>query len=154
MRISSQAAMALAATTSTVKTQRGAPTMIQTKTGIPTTAVNARLTSGAESPGNGGVVMARTAATSHPTEPARPALEVGERPIELERPEVRPQGPRDPELGVGDLPQQEVRHAHLTAGPDEQVRIGDPVGVERAADVGLGDFPRGQFARPDLLRER
>src|SRR5262245_55367721 len=137
--MSSHAATALRTTANSANTQRGAPTTIHTKTGMPTAAVSARWTSVAERPGARGVVTASTAATSHPTEPARAALEVGERAIEIERPEIRPQRQRHPELGVGDLPQEEVRHAHLPAGADQEVGIGDAVGVEGAADVVLRD---------------
>src|SRR6266850_7521746 len=38
--------------------------------------------------------------------------------------EVRPQHGRRPHLRVRDLPQQEVRHAQLAAGADEQVGVG------------------------------
>src|SRR5262245_54541804 len=128
-RISSQAASALSVTTSSAKTQRGAATITPTESGMPTTAVSNRLARAGESPAIRGVVTATTAATSHPTEPPRPALEVRERAIELGRAEVRPQGGGHPELGVGDLPQEEVRHPHLAAGPDQQIRIGDAVRV-------------------------
>src|SRR5712691_1954939 len=154
IRISSQAAPPLRATMRSTKRTRGAATTIHTKSGMATTAVAARLISVVDSPADGGVVTATTAATSHPTEPARPALEIGERAIELERTEVRPHGRGDPQLGVGDLPQEEVRYPHLAAGPDEQVRIGDPVGVERAAHVLLGDLRGAELARPHLLGER
>src|SRR5712692_7481627 len=37
--------------------------------------------------------------------------------------EVRPESRSDPDLGVRDLPQQEVGDAHLPARADEQIRI-------------------------------
>src|SRR5207244_9298148 len=37
---------------------------------------------------------------------------------------LRPAFFRDPQLGVGDLPEQEVADAHLAGGADEQVGVG------------------------------
>ena len=53
-----------------------------------------------------------------------------ERLVQLRLAEVRPERGRHDELGVGDLPEEEVAHAHLAAGPDEEVGVGVLVGVE------------------------
>src|SRR6267378_432887 len=76
-------------------------------------------------------------ATSHPTETPLAALVVGDGAVEIRRPEIGPERRRHPELGVGDLPQQEVRHAHLAARADQQIGIRHALRVERAADVRL-----------------
>src|SRR6266540_325647 len=151
--MSSHAAAALNATTSNTKTQRGAPSTIQTKRGMPMAAVSARLPSVAGSPGNSAAVIATTPPTSHPTEATLPAVKVGDRTIQLQRPEIGPQGGRDPQLGIGDLPEQEVRDAHLPAGADEEIGIGNSHGVERVTDVVLGDVLGGELAGPHLASE-
>src|SRR2546430_13148145 len=40
----------------------------------------------------------------------------------------------DMDLGVGDLPEQEVRHSQLAAGADQQVRVVEVRGVERSEE--------------------
>src|SRR5438552_17432868 len=152
--MSSRAASALNVTTSSTKTQRGAASTIPTKSGMPTAAVSARLPSVPGSPGNAAAVTATTPPTSHPTEATLPAEEVGDRAIELRRTEVRPQRRGDPQLGVRDLPQEEVRDPHLAAGPDEQVRIGHAHGVERVVHVGLGDLLGLELAGAHLAGQR
>src|SRR5829696_770703 len=56
--------------------------------------------------------------------------------------EVGPQRIRHVELGVGYLPEQEVRDAQLAAGPDHQVDLRCVGGVEVAGEGGLIDFLR------------
>src|SRR5215472_16768276 len=53
-----------------------------------------------------------------------------ERLHELALAEVGPEGLRDVDLGVRELPEEEVAHAHLAARPDEEVGIGDALGGE------------------------
>src|SRR5215203_3954211 len=49
--------------------------------------------------------------------------------------EVRPERLRDPDLGIGNLPQEEIADAHFSAGADEQIRIGLAGGVEKACEA-------------------
>src|SRR6185503_12495838 len=44
--------------------------------------------------------------------------------------ELGPERGGDDQLGVGNLPEQEIAHAHFAAGADEQVRVGEVPGVE------------------------
>src|SRR5215208_3543851 len=67
---------------------------------------------------------------SSAAEPAPPGRIVLERLPELFTAEVRPERLGEDELGVRDLPQEEVRDAELPRGPDQQVRIGQ-VGREQ-----------------------
>src|SRR5262249_60100421 len=53
-------------------------------------------------------------------------------------PEVGPENVRDPDLGVRDLPQQEVRDPHLAARADEEVGIGLARRVEVRGQERLG----------------
>src|SRR6476646_6894948 len=64
-------------------------------------------------------------------------------------PEVRPQGVGDPDLRVGDLPEQEVAHAHLAARSDQQVRIGLAGGVQIR-----GELPLVELVRADAVTNR
>src|SRR2546430_13676872 len=54
----------------------------------------------------------------HPTEPASPPLEFGDRAVEVGDGEVRPEGRRDPQLRVGDLPQEEIRSEERRVGKE------------------------------------
>src|ERR671914_175464 len=72
----------------------------------------------------------------------RPGPERLEGPQELLRGEVGPQRFRHVELGVGYLPEQEVRDAQLAAGPDHQVDLGYIGGVEVTGEGHLVDFLR------------
>ena len=76
------------------------------------------------------------------TEAAMAAGELEQGGVERVRTEVRPERVAGVELGVGRLPDQEVGEALLAAGPDDQVRVGQAGGVERAADRGLVDLGR------------
>src|SRR5437667_10449505 len=49
------------------------------------------------------------------------SLEVIDRLVEVLSPEVGPQRIRDPELGVCELPEQEIRDAQLSARPDQEI---------------------------------
>src|SRR5262249_21919336 len=97
---------------------------------------------------------AELVAASRPTEAPRPALELDEGAVEIARTEVRPQRRRDPELRVGDLPQEKVRHAHLAAGADEQVGIGDVTRVEGGTHVGFRNGCRCELAGLDAGGQR
>src|SRR5262245_46270467 len=151
MRVSSHSAAALVATTSALKIQSGALTTISRNRGSSTTVLATRFS-------NAGLGYSRVrlavVATSHSTEAAIALLKVGDRPVEIGGAEIRPQDRRDPQLGVGNLPQQEVRDAHLAAGADQEIGVRHAVGVERAADVGLADIFRRQRARAHLAGQR
>src|SRR5437867_13246031 len=49
--------------------------------------------------------------------------------------EIGPQRLGDPNLGVGDLPEEEVADAHLAARADQQIRIRLAGGVEELAEA-------------------
>ena len=91
-------------------------------------------------------------------EPAGPPGELEERGVERLRPEVRPQHLGRVELGVGGLPDQEVRQALLAAGPDDEVGVGQAGGVEggrrssASSIVSAGDAARRDQA-PDRVDE-
>src|SRR5262245_713835 len=57
-------------------------------------------------------------------------------------PEVRPQRVSDVNLGIRDLPQQIVADSHLTARPDQEVRIGLASSVEKAGKALLVELLR------------
>src|SRR5271163_135517 len=65
------------------------------------------------------------------------ALEVGDGFEQMHPAEVGPEAVGDKDLGVGDLPEQEVRDALLAAGADDQIGIGHACGVEPLAYVTL-----------------
>src|SRR5437763_12898327 len=48
--------------------------------------------------------------------------------------EVGPEVGQEDELGVGRLPEQEIRDPLLAGGPDDEIGIGDAVRVERSLD--------------------
>src|SRR5688572_22877001 len=117
MRASSHTAAPLVATTSRWNTQTGTATTTNTKSGTSTTALATRLS--IEPAAGAGV--AATVPTSDPTESTRTALELRDGAVQVEGAEVRPQRGRDEELGVRDLPEQEIGDPHLPARPDEEV---------------------------------
>src|SRR6266478_1072104 len=43
--------------------------------------------------------------------------------------EIRPQRFGHENLRIGNLPEQKITDAHLAAGPDQQIGIGQPVGI-------------------------
>src|SRR5687767_9620416 len=63
--------------------------------------------------------------------------------------EVGPQRIRHVELGVGYLPEQEVRDAQLAAGPDHQVDLGYVGGVEVTGEGHLVDLLRRETVCED-----
>src|SRR5262245_37738352 len=148
---SSHAAIALSAMTTPRSTHRGAPATIKTTAGIRTAALNTRWRSMV----TGRVVRREiaTAPTSHPAETARAALILGDGPVEIDLRKVRPEDRGDPQLRVGDLPQEEIRDPHLPAGPDEEIRIRHVSRVERLGDVLLADLLGIELARAHLARE-
>src|SRR3989442_12806904 len=117
-RYSSENATTAAALTRAGNIHAGARVTTHTKTGMKTTAVATRQTGFATAVFRAGSITATAtlAATSHPTESPGAALKVDEGAVEVTRTEVRPERGRDPQLRVGDLPEQKVRHAHLSAG--------------------------------------
>src|SRR5437762_6551008 len=81
-------------------------------------------------------------------------LEVEDRLEEVTLPEVGPERRRHPDLAVGDLPEEEVRHPHLSGSADQEVRIRQTRGREAGAERLLVDLLRGQPSRGDVVRER
>src|SRR6185436_3492909 len=59
--------------------------------------------------------------------------------VECLGPEIGPERLAPVELGVGGLPDQEVRQALFPAGADDEVRIGHAGGVQRVVDRRLVD---------------
>src|SRR5439155_623321 len=155
-RYSSQSAPTAAALTSAGNIHAGARVTTHTKTGMKTTAVATRRSGLAIVAVRAGSIIAAAtlAAISHPTESPGPALEVDEGTVEVTGPEVRPQRGRDPELRIRDLPEQKVRHAHLAAGADEKIGIGDVARVEGGAHVAFGNSGRHELARLHAYRQR
>src|SRR5205085_122577 len=123
--------------TSHAKSDHGFQTMIQTSNGMATTAV-ANLVRSTQAFALG--LLAGAAET------ALPALEFVDRVEELPLAEVRPKRVRDVDLGVSDLPQEEVADAHLAAGTDQEIRVGDAGGAERRRDELLVDGLRRELA--------
>ena len=96
------------------------------------------------------------ARASSPKRRCRPT-EMLDRGVELALAEVRPQRVAEIQLGVGEIPQQEIADALLAAGADQQVGIRQPgqrqvraerglvdvVGAQLAGDAALGELPRG-----------
>src|SRR5688572_47006 len=72
--------------------------------------------------------------------------------LEISRREVRPVAFDEHELGVRELPEQEVRDAQLARGADEQVGIGHLGGVEVRGEDVLVDLPRLDSGLDELAR--
>jgi len=72
-------------------------------------------------------------------EAALAVLVVGNGFEEVEAAEVGPEAVGDEDLGVGDLPEEEVGDALLARGTDDEVGVGHVRGVESRGDVGLVD---------------
>src|SRR5262245_43327182 len=134
----------------------GAPTVNQTKTGTRTAALAARRHITGTPPALSRTARSATSTlpTSHLAEAPRPLLELGHRLVEVARAEVRPEHGGDEELGVGDLPQEEVRDPHLAAGADHEIRVGNVGGIEGAADVRLAGVLGIQLTGLDLTGQR
>ena len=71
------------------------------------------------------------------TEAAFAALVGGDGFEKVEAVEVGPEAVGDEDLGVGDLPEEEVGDALLSGGTDDEVGVGHVRGVEGAGDGGL-----------------
>src|ERR1700716_210376 len=70
-------------------------------------------------------------------ESAHAPLVGGERLVEVRAAEIGPERLGAVELRVGRLPEQEVAEPHLAGGADNQVRVGQPAGVEVTREVGF-----------------
>src|SRR3989475_10253441 len=156
IRTSSAHARPLAATTSIWNIHAGAPAVTQPTAGLSTTALAMRLqTAGPPSTASRTVKPATSVLpTSHLSESARPPLELAHRAIEIAGPEIRPEGRRDHQLSVGNLPQEKVRDPHLAARADQQVGIGNVRGIEGPADILLRDVVSLEVASLNLARQR
>src|SRR6266540_497624 len=67
--------------------------------------------------------------------------------------EVRPQHVGDPDLDVGDLPEEEVRDPELAARADQEVGVGLSGGVEVGGERRLVDLRRVPSVGQDVLQE-
>src|SRR5262249_18390020 len=76
------------------------------------------------SPKPGSSVLRRLHLLARPAEPPLPLPVPVDRGVERDRIEVGPQHVGEVQLGVGELPQQEVRDPLLPTGTDEQVGLG------------------------------
>src|SRR5262245_34015057 len=68
-------------------------------------------------------------------------------------PELRPERRRDVELGIADLPEQEVADAHLARGADAQVHVAHRGVVETRGERLLVDLRGIEPPRGDILRD-
>src|SRR5690348_8830000 len=129
-RTSSHSAPTLATTTSASNIQLGALTTMTRNAGNNTSALARRFSTpdfrGASSATVAGI------ATSHPTEASVAALIIGNGAIEIGGTEVRPERRRHPELGVRDLPQQQIGNPHLAARSYQQIGIGHALGDRKS----------------------
>ena len=57
----------------------------------------------------------------------------------MEAAEVGPEAIGDEDLGVGDLPQEEVGDALFARGANDEIGVGHTAGVETLGDFGLGE---------------
>src|SRR5687768_5527500 len=148
MRTYSMAPRPTSTRMTTKKPSAGRRKVASSASGTPTAAVSSRLTAASVPSrrrsslpdGRGLGLVGGDAAV-----PALAALVLEDGLEQLAAPEVRPEGVGDPDLRVGDLPEQEVGDAHLAGGADQQVGIGQPGGVEVAAERLLVDV--GPLAR-------
>src|SRR4029079_19418547 len=81
--------------------------------------------------GRGGI---RRLARREAAEAALALLVLEEGDEEVPAPEVRPQHGAHRKLRVGYLPEEEVREAHLAAGPHDEVGVGLAGGVQAACE--------------------
>src|SRR5262249_60698211 len=109
------------------------------KRGADACAMGGRRAGGAMAAVRGRVGSRRTLPRARPlalelgggaTEAALPLLEEGQGLEVLTLGEVWPQRLGDVHLGVRQLPQKEVADAHLAAGANQQVVVGDALGAE------------------------
>src|SRR6185295_10980711 len=108
-----------------------------TSRGRKTTALRTRSGKDASRAGPSAFTSPRGSARS--AKAAASALEVIDRLIEMLAPEIGPEGVRDPELRVRELPEQEIRDAEFAAGADQEIRIRQPVRVEHPREELLVD---------------
>src|SRR5262245_11495942 len=112
--------------------------------GIPTRALSSRCAST-------GSAARRPGRRSKAPEPTSAALVLGDRAVEIPGGEVGPENRDDEELGVRDLPEQEVREAILAARPDQEVGVGHAGGVERGGDARFVDRVGGERTPGDAV---
>src|SRR5579864_2293285 len=74
--------------------------------------------------------LRRGARAAQPAVPTLAPLIVGNGAQEIRAFEVRPQLVRDVDLGIRDLPQEEVAHAHLAAGANYKIGIRLMIGIQ------------------------
>src|SRR5579862_4722191 len=81
------------------------------------------------------------------SEPALALREELERRLQVGGRKFRPQNVREVELGVGEIPQEEVAHPPLRAGADEKVGIRQAGEREPRGELCLRDVRRRELAR-------
>jgi hypothetical protein len=67
--------------------------------------------------------------------------------------EIRPEGFGHINLGVGNLPEEKIAHAHFAAGADEQVRIGKSGGVQVLGNHFFIDASVGETIVSDAIED-
>src|SRR5579875_749686 len=76
------------------------------------------------------------------TEPPLAPAELGQGLAEMRRAEIGPEHVHEDELGIGALPEQEIRKPLLAAGSDHEIRVGHPVGEEQTLESRLVELRR------------
>ena len=90
------------------------------------------------------IKAARMATRLHPAVATLAAAEFLDRFEKIFLPEIGPEFRRDIHLGVGELPEKEIRNSHLARGADEQIGIGIVAGVKMLAEHLDVDHGRGR----------
>src|SRR6266404_3215137 len=84
--------------------------------------------------------------TSQSPKPPVPPIIFLERGVKLRLAKIRPERRRDEQLGVRNLPEQEIADAHLAAGAYQQVRIREASSVKVLGEYLFGDVGGIHFA--------
>src|SRR5512134_174367 len=130
--------MAMISAISAATPARGRKNSPATSSASSATAVPSRL----RESGNVGALRLLQLLAGAAEAPLAPAVR-GERFFERRGIEVGPQRLGEVELGVGELPQQEVADALLAAGADEEVRLGRVAHGEIRSEHFFPDLPHG-----------
>src|SRR2546422_1538537 len=112
---------------------------MSTRSGRKTTALATRRTKEGSRAEAGSRAFTPLPASARSAKAPASALEVIHGLVEVLASEIGPEHVRDPELGIGELPEEEVRDAELPARPDQEIRIRQPVRIEHAREELLVD---------------
>src|SRR5688572_23504567 len=146
----SQAPISTRTVTSQMVAIGGRPSITPSSTATSTIAVSTRCLS------TRGLLRLLAHLFARQAEAALASAECGERSLEVRLVEIRPQHIADVDLGIGEIPQQEIADAMIAAGADEQVRIRHVAEAEFFREARLVDGVdtdgaacdfRGQLAR-------